>query len=489
MAQNMRFQVAPYEASDNDFMKCYLDCGAPLDRGMSRTPAQYQCWTGCRLDKAERDMSDLETEEELDARTQHIEGAHHLSASERAELEKELSTLSEDASLTAAEHAELEALKRELSGTHGGRRKRKTRRKRHRKRKKTKNRRRRKRGGNGLEALIATKQIQTIADRIIIKWVSAQAHLESRINTLDNTKLKKLVKNVSKEVVNAMGGVAGANARYRKILMSKDYLDMHSIKAIIQKLGVNRILARQAIAKVDDGDGGASGGSDGGTGVLNVHMTDTDPEALRAQLDALDMPIAPTGTPVAQQQKQAEAARKVAIAISDTPHQNGGRHHKTRKKRGGAPRLGHELATPAELNERGITWADGTHADVYIAPRDITSDGKHKVVSVGFALAVEKKLSDLAAAINDCYPVGCRKRDKEATAIQAAYRGDRLRKDPPEVLKIHQQFKPGGSGMVEASSRWDSTVGNKRKRTKGGHKTRRRRRKSRRKRKTRRRRK
>ena len=140
------------------------------------------------------------------------------------------------------------------------------------------------------------------------------------------------------------------------------------------------------------------------------------------------------------------------------------RRRKTRKKHGGAPRLSHKLATPAELNERGITWADGTHADVYIAPRDITSDGKHKVVSVGFALAVEKKLSDLTAAINDCYPVGCRKRDKEATAIQAAYRGDRLRKDPPEVLKIHQQFKPGGSGMVEASSHWKDTVGKKRKR-------------------------
>ena len=149
------------------------------------------------------------------------------------------------------------------------------------------------------------------------------------------------------------------------------------------------------------------------------------------------------------------------------------KYRKTRQKRGGAPRLRHELATPAELNERGITWADGTHADVYIAPRDITSDGKHKVVSVGFALAVEKKLSDLAAAINDCHPVGCRKRDKEATAIQAVHRGSMLRKHPPEVLKIHQQFKPGGSGMVEASSRWDNTIGQKRKRSQtGGRKTR-----------------
>ena len=156
------------------------------------------------------------------------------------------------------------------------------------------------------------------------------------------------------------------------------------------------------------------------------------------------------------------------------------RTRRRRKKRGGAPRLGHELATPAELNERGITWADGTHADVYIAPRDITSDGKHKVVSVGFALAVEKKLSDLAAAINDCYPVGCRKRDKEATTIQAAHRGSMLRKHPPEILKLHQQFKPGGSGMMQASSRWDSAIGQKRKRSKGGRRTRKKRKRGRR---------
>ena len=152
-----------------------------------------------------------------------------------------------------------------------------------------------------------------------------------------------------------------------------------------------------------------------------------------------------------------------------------------RKKRGGAPRLTGRIDTPAQLNERGITWADGTLDTVTIGANDITSDGKHKVpYGFGFALAVEKKLSDLAAAINDCHPVGCRKRDKEATAIQAAYRGDRLRKDPPEVLKIHQQFKPGGSGMVEASSRWDSTVGNKRKRTKGGRRTRKKRKRGRR---------
>ena len=362
------------------------------------------------------------------------------------------------------------------------------------------NRHRRRRGGNGLglAALIATPQLGRIADQIILIWFSAPSNpreFKHRITHLNDTQLKELTKEIGRKIVGEMGGVPGANARYKKILTSPHYLNTLSIKAIIQKLGKNRTLARASLAKVERSRSGDGGGADGGTGVLGVHMVDTDPIALQAQLDALDMPAPPTATPVAQQQqKQAEAARKVAIAISDAPRQNGGRRyrkkrHRTRKIRGGAPRLSHKLATPAELNERGITWADGTHADVYIAPRDITSDGKHKVVSVGFALAVEKKLSDLTAAINDCYPVGCRKRDKEATAIQAAYRGDKLRKDPPEVIKIHQQFKPGGSGMVEASSRWDSTVGNKRKRTKGGHKTRRRRRKSRRKRKTRRRRK
>ena len=154
------------------------------------------------------------------------------------------------------------------------------------------------------------------------------------------------------------------------------------------------------------------------------------------------------------------------------------KRRKTRKKRGGAPRLSHKLATPAELNEKGITWEDGTHATVNIVPRDITSDGKHKVVSVGFALAVEKKLNDLAVAINDCHPVGCRKRDKEATKIQAAHRGSMLRKHPPEVLKIHQQFKPDGPGMVEAGSQWENKVG-KRRRTSGGRKTRKKRRKTR----------
>ena len=157
------------------------------------------------------------------------------------------------------------------------------------------------------------------------------------------------------------------------------------------------------------------------------------------------------------------------------------RTRRIRKKRGGAPRLNGRIATQAELNEKGITWADGSHATVNIVPHDITSDGKHKVTGgLGFALAVEKKLNDLAAAINDCHPVGCRKRDKEATAIQAVHRGSMLRKHPPEVLKIHQQFKPGGSGMVEASSRWDSTVGNKRKRTKGGRRTRKKRKRARR---------
>jgi len=214
-----------------------------------------------------------------------------------------------------------------------------TRTKKHYRTKRKRHSRRRRRGGNGLSALIATPQLVKIADVILIKWYS-MGEFRSRIHHLNNIQLKKLAKLIGKKIVEEMGGIAGANARYKKILMTPHYLNLLSIKAIIQKLGKNKTLARAFLAKVERGRSGDGGGADGGTGVLDIHMVDTDPTALQAQFDLLDMPAVPTAAPVAQQQrqKQAEAARKVAIAISAAPHQNGGRRyrkkrHRTRKKR------------------------------------------------------------------------------------------------------------------------------------------------------------
>ena len=255
------------------------------------------------------------------------------------------------------------------------------------------------------------------------------------------------------KIVHKLGGQMRIY-QIHNIILSPDWKELNITSKVIKKLANNPTLAINIMSKAYTKFPPPGGSGDGGTSVAAAEQ----------------MPEAPSAAPTVAS-SQAAAAEQVStrVAVADAPRFNGGgrkrrQTRRRRKKRGGAPRLSHHLATPAELNNDGITWADGTHADVYIAPHDITSDGRHKVVSVGFALAIEKKLSDLAAAINDCHPVGCRRRDKEATAIQAVHRGSMLRKHPPEVLKIHQQFKPGGSGMVEASSRWDSTVGKKRKR-------------------------